>query len=121
MDLILFQALKTNMHGVQSFYNSHVSNTTLKLRIWINNMWENQTFQSFINQSEFIAKQDPYTARLAFETGAKCQDFVARYKDDGIPCEIDSPFCCAKTTMTVRQAKSFEDRRSESNLRLGGG
>ena len=32
------------------------------------------------------------TVKLVFETRAKCQDFVARYKDDGIPFEIDSPF-----------------------------
>ena len=58
--------------------------------------------------SEFIAKQVP-SARLVFETRAKCQDFVARNKDDGIPDEIDSPFCSAKTT-----------GRSESNLCLCG-
>ena len=49
------------------------------------------------------------SARLKFETRTKCQDFVARYKDDGIPYEIDSPFCCAKTTITVRQSQSLED------------
>ena len=41
------------------------------------------------------------SATLVFETRAKCQDFVARDKDDGIPCEIDSP--------TLRQSKSLED------------
>ena len=50
------------------------------------------------------------SATLVFETRAKCQDFVARYKDDGIPYEIDSPFCSVKTTITVRQSKSLEDR-----------
>ena len=28
------------------------------------------------------------SARLVFETRAKCQDFVARYKDDGIRYEV---------------------------------
>ena len=32
VDLILFQALKTNMHGVPSSYCSHVNNTTLGLQ-----------------------------------------------------------------------------------------
>ena len=50
------------------------------------------------------------SVRLVFETRGKCQDFVARYKDDGILYEIDSPFCCAKTTITVRQSKPVEDR-----------
>ena len=33
-----------------------------------------------------------------------CQDFVARKR------EIGSPYCCAKTTISVRQSKSLEDR-----------
>ena len=45
-----------------------------------------------------------------FETRAKCQDFVARYRDDGIPDEIDSPFCNSKTNIAVCQSKSLEDR-----------
>ena len=49
------------------------------------------------------------SVRLVFETRAKCRDFVARHKDDGIPCEIDSPFCSVKTTITVRQSRSIED------------
>ena len=52
------------------------------------------------------------SARLVFETRAKCQDFVARYKDDGIPCEVNSPFCNAQTIIAVRQSKSFEDREN---------
>ena len=55
-------------------------------------------------------KAGSVSARLVFETRAKCQDFVARYQHDGIPYEINSPFCCAKTTITVRQSKSIEDR-----------
>ena len=50
------------------------------------------------------------SVRLVFESRSKCQDFVARYKDDGIPYEIDSPFCNAKTTIAVRQSRSSEDR-----------
>ena len=37
---------------------------------------------------------------------------MARCKDDGIPYAINSPFCCANTTITVRQSKSIEDRES---------
>ena len=50
------------------------------------------------------------SVRLVFETRAKCQDSVARCKDDGISCEIDRLFCSAKTTISVRQSKSIEDR-----------
>ena len=35
---------------------------------------------------------------------------MARYKDDGIPYEVDSPFCRGRTNITVRQSKSLEDR-----------
>ena len=62
-------------------------------------------------------KAGSVSARLVFETRAKCQDFVARFQDDGtpygnygIPFEIDSPFCNAKTSIAVRQSKSLEDR-----------
>ena len=34
---------------------------------------------------------------------------MARYKDDGIPYEVDSPFCQGRTNITVRQSKSLED------------
>ena len=55
-------------------------------------------------------KAGSVSVRLVFETRAKCQDFVARFQDDGITYAIDSPFCCANTTITVRQSKSIEDR-----------
>ena len=32
------------------------------------------------------------STRLVFEMRGKCQDFMARCEDDGIPDEIDSPF-----------------------------
>ena len=50
------------------------------------------------------------SVRLVFETRGKCQDFVVRYKDDGIPYVINSPFWCANATITVRQSRSIEDR-----------
>ena len=50
------------------------------------------------------------SVRLVFETRGKCQDFVVRFLDDGIPVAINSPFCCANTTITLRQSKSIEDR-----------
>ena len=55
-------------------------------------------------------KAGSVSVRLVFETRAKCQDFVARYKDDGIHNAINSPFCCTKTHIIVRQSKSIEDR-----------
>ena len=54
-------------------------------------------------------KTGSLSARLVFETRAKCQEFVPRCKDDGTPFEVDSPFCDISTKITVRQSKSLED------------
>ena len=37
---------------------------------------------------------------------------MARCKDDGIPYEVESPFCNVRTNITVRQSKSLERRGS---------
>ena len=63
-------------------------------------------------------KAGSVSARLVFETRAKSQDFVARYKDDGIPCEVDSPFCNTSTNIAVRQSKSIEDREIAKQFAL---
>ena len=55
-------------------------------------------------------KAGSVSVRFVLETRAKCQDFVARIQDDGIPFAIDSPFYCANTTITVRKSKTIEDR-----------
>ena len=73
----------------------------------------------FLRKSNMPADNRPVTihckagstsVRLVFESRAKCQDFVVRYKDNGIPYEIDSPFCNTKTNIAVRQSKTIEDR-----------
>ena len=55
--------------------------------------------------SGFIVKQALYPLGLIFETRSNCQDFVARFKDDGLPYAVDSPF-----DRTVRQSMSPEDK-----------
>ena len=71
--------------------------------------WRNKEL-AFNKPVRIHCKAGSVSVRLVFESRSKCQDIVARYKDDGIPYEIDSPFCCAKTTITVRQSRSLEDR-----------
>ena len=58
---------------------------------WIEIFGKNPTCQHTTSLSEFIAKQF-LSVKPEFETRAKCQDFVDRYKDDGISYEIDSHF-----------------------------
>ena len=77
---------------------------------WINNLWEETNMPSCNKLVRIHGKAGSVSVRLVFETRAKCQDSVARYKDDGIPYAIDSPFCCANTNSTVRQPKSIGDR-----------
>ena len=72
--------------------------------------WERSNMPAYNKPIRIHCKAGSVSPRLVFETRTKCQDFVARYKDDGIPYEINSSFCCAKTTITVRQSKSIEDR-----------
>ena len=77
---------------------------------WINTLWERSNTPAHNKLVTFHCKAGSVSARLVFETRGKCQDFVARFQDVGIPYEIDSPFCSVKTTITVRQSKSLEDR-----------
>ena len=100
-----------NMREVPSHYDSLVNSTILELRNgWINTLWEESNMPAD-NRSVTIHCEAGFTSvRLVFESRAKCQDFAVRYKEDGIPYEIDSPFCSVKTTITVRQTKSIEDR-----------
>ena len=110
VDLIRSQAPKMNKHEVPSYFGSLPNNTTKGLRSRSMIFGKNPTCQHTTNLSEFIARQ--VLCRSGSYSRAKCQDFVAQYKDDGISFEINSPFCCVKTTITVRQSKSIEDRES---------
>ena len=54
VDLILSQALKMNMHGVPSYYGSHVNSTTLELRSGSILFGKLQTYQPTINLSQLL-------------------------------------------------------------------
>ena len=55
-------------------------------------------------------KRRTKSARIVFETRSKCQDFVARFKDDGLPHSVNSPFCNTTSTVIFRQSRSPELR-----------
>ena len=57
-------------------------------------------------------KAGSVSVRFVFETRAKCQDFVARKEDDGIPYEINSPFCCAKQQLRCVNPNQLKTGRS---------
>ena len=77
---------------------------------WINTLWERSNMPVDNSPVLIHCEAGSVSARLVFQSRTKCQHFVARCKDDGISFEIDSPFCSVKTTITVRQSKSLEDR-----------
>ena len=79
---------------------------------WINNLWERVKHTSlFVNPSEFIAKQVPCQPDSCSKQEANVRTLWLEKADDGIPYEIDSPFCNAKTIIAVRQSESPEDRK----------
>ena len=77
---------------------------------WINNLCEESNMPADSGPDTIHCKAGSMSVRLVSESRSKCQDFVARYKDDGIPYAINSPFCRTSTTITVRQSRSIEDR-----------
>ena len=82
---------------------------------WINTLLEQSNMPADNRPVTSHCEAGSMSVRLVFESRAKCQDF-ARYKDYGITNEIDSPFCSVKTTITVRQSKSIEERAGASML-----
>ena len=67
---------------------------------WINTLWERSNIPADNKPVTIHCKAGSMSVRLVFETRTKCQ-----YKDDGIPS--------AKTTISVRQTKSLEDREGQ--------
>ena len=108
--LILSLVPKINRHEVPFYYDSLREQYHKGITIWINNLWERSNMPAYNKPVRIHCKAGSVSVRFVFETRAKCQDFVARYKDDCIPYAIDSPFCCTNTNITVRQSKSIEDR-----------
>ena len=103
-DLIYPQTLMMSMREVPSCYGSHANNITK------GSLCEESNMPADSRPVTIHCKAGSMSVRLVFETRSKCQDCVARYKDVGMPYEIDSPFCSVKTTIAVRQSRSIVDR-----------
>ena len=104
--LIRSQAPKMNRHEVPSYFDSFTNNKHFK----IDTLWEVSNMPACDKLVRIHCIAGSVSVRLVFETRGKCQDFVARHKDDGIPYAINSPFWCTNTNIIVRQSKSIEDR-----------
>ena len=53
---------------------------------------------------------------LVFETRTKCQDFTARYKDDGIPYAINSHLCCTNQISLSANPNQLKTERLEKQF-----
>ena len=92
-----------NMHGVPSYYCSHVNSTTLELRSG-----------SIVT---IHCKAGSESARLVFETRAKCHDFVADIKMMVSPMKLTVPSAVAKQLSRSANPNHLKTGRSESSLR----
>ena len=108
-DLILSQALKMNMHEVQSHYSFRANNTTLEFLLGSIASGQRPTYQPTTNPSGFIVKQEAYPPDSYSRRELNART-LERYKDGGISYEVDSPFCNVRTNISVRQSKSLEDQ-----------
>ena len=77
---------------------------------WLNKFLATTDIPAHNIPTRIHCKTGSLSARLVFETRSRCQDFVSRFKDDGLPCTVESPFCRTSVTIQVRQSKSPEDR-----------
>ena len=110
-DLILSRTQRMNIADVPYYFSFHVNTSTLVCLLCSRSSGQRPTYQLSTSLPEFIAKQAPFPAGLYLkQEPAKCQDFVARCKDDGVRSEVDSPICNTSTKILVRQSKSPEDR-----------
>ena len=115
-----FSRLRMNMHEVPSYYSSLVNNITLEFLLRINSIWEKSNMPIYIKPIRIHCKTCGQSVRPVFETRAKCQDFVARYKDDGIPTKSTVHFATSKPISQSASPSHLKTRKSENDLRLCG-
>ena len=60
------------------------------------------------------------SVKLVFDTRAKCQDFVARYRDDGIPTQSIVPSAAPIQISLSANPNQLKTERLENNLCLCG-
>ena len=114
---ILSQALKMNMREVPSYSGSRVNSTTLELRIGSITFWEKSNIPVYNKPVRLHCKAGSLSARLVFVTRAKCQDFVALLRDDGIPYEVDSRLTKAEPVSRSANLRHLKNGKLENNLR----
>ena len=87
------------------------------ITMWINDLWAKSNMHAHNKPVIIHCKAGSVSARLVFETRAKCQDFVARYKDDGISYSINSPSVAPIQISLSAIPNHLKTERLENNLR----
>ena len=88
---------------------------------WIDSVCEKSNIPVSHKPVRILCKAGSVSARLVFETRAKCQDFVARCKDDGILVKLTVlPAAKKKQLSRFANPNHLKTGRSGSNLRLCG-
>ena len=114
--LILLKPVKMSMQGVPSYYGSHEQYHT-GVTNWTNNLWEESNKPTCNKPVRIHCKTGSLSVRLVFETRAKCQDFVARYKDDGIPSKLIVHFATAEPISQSASPSQLKTEKSGIVLR----
>ena len=108
-----------NKHEEPSYNGFFANNTTKRLRIG-SITFEKSNISAFYKPIRIHCKTNGLSARPVFETKGKCQDFVARYKDDGLPTKLIVQFDTSKPTLQSVNPSHLKTEKSENDFRFFG-
>ena len=92
-DLILSRTQMMKMLEVPSYFSFHACEQIhAGVSTWLDKFFATTNIPASNRPIRIHCKTCSLSARFVFETRAKCKYFVARYKDDGLPYEVDSLF-----------------------------
>ena len=86
--MALFAEMEQNVSALSQnvYFSFHVNNSMLECLPGSINFSQRLTFPAANRPIKIHFKRGTRSARLVFETRAKCREFVVRFKDDGIQC-----------------------------------
>ena len=119
-DLIRSQAPKMNNREVPFYCDSLANYTTKGLQSGSIIFGKNPICQHTKSLSEFFAKQVPCRSGLFLKHEPHFKTLLLEKNDDGIPCAINSRFCCTNTNILSANPNQLKTERLENNLRLCG-
>ena len=110
--LILSQIQMMKVLEVPFYCSSFCEHCHAGVSTWLKKFFATTNMPTANNPVRIHCKTGSTSARFVFNTRTKCQEFVATYRNDGVPCAVENPFCNTSATIMVRQSKSPEDRET---------